>query len=235
MNYLQIKSENDRIFREGNFPEMRSAYFEALTPQPVTRTETFRIPEHLMQTDTISAVLQFAGKRVCALNFANANFPGGGYVLGGNAQEEALCRASMLYYTIRTANGYYRRNRLHILPDYTDGMIWSEHVPVIRDNAGNRLETSMECDFITCPAVNRTFAKFLFSGKKLNSRMEHRIAQIIALAAQKQPEVLILGAFGCGVFGNRREVVYPMFEQAINRYLPETIQVVFADPQKRHD
>ena len=88
-----------------------------------------------------------------------------------------------------------------------------------------------ECDFITCPAVNRTFAKLLMSGKKLDTVMERRITQIIALAAERSPDVLILGAFGCGVFGNRRETVYPMFEQAINRYLPETVEVIFADPR----
>ena len=230
MNAFAIKLENDRIFREGNFPEMRSEVFADITPQDAPRSDPFHVSEHLIQTDTISAVLQFQDQRVCALNFANANFPGGAYVLGGNAQEEALCRASLLYYTIRTVHAYYRRNHLHILPDYTDGMIYSENVPVIRDNAGNRLEIPVNCDFITCPAVNRTFAKFLLSGKKLDSIMERRITQIIALAAQKHPDVLVLGAFGCGVFGNRRETVYPMFEQAVNRYLPESMQVVFADP-----
>ena len=231
MNYLQIKLENDRIFRECDFPEMRSAVYADLTPKAVTRSQTFRVSEHLLQTDTISAVLQYPDKRVCALNFANANFPGGAYILGGSAQEEALCRASLLYYTIRTAHAYYRRNHLHVLPDYTDSMIYSEHVPVIRDNTGNRLTAPAECDFITCPAVNRTFAKLLMSGKKLDAVMERRITQIIALAADRSPDVLILGAFGCGVFGNRRETVYPMFEQAINRYLPETVEVVFADPR----
>ena len=231
MNYLQIKLENDRIFREGDFPEMRSAVYADLTPKAVTRAEPFRVSEHLQQTDTISAVLQYPDKRVCALNFANANFPGGAYILGGSAQEEALCRASLLYYTIRTVHAYYRRNHLHVLPDYTDGMIYAEHVPVIRDNTGNRLTTPAESDFITCPAVNRTFAKLLMSGKKLDAVMERRITQIIALAAERSPDALIRGAFGCGVFGNRRETVYPMFEQAINRYLPETVEVVFADPR----
>jgi uncharacterized protein (TIGR02452 family) len=231
MNYLQIKLENDRIFREGSFPEMRSEYVAEVTPVPAPRSGPFRVQEHLLRTDTISAVLQFPGKHVCALNFANANFPGGAYVLGGNAQEEALCRASLLYYTIRTAKSYYIRNHLHILPDYTDGMIWSENVPVIRDNQGNRLETPVNCDFITCPAVNRTFAKFLMPRRKLDSVMERRITGIIGLAAQKKPDVLILGAFGCGVFGNRRETVYPMFEQAIGQYLSDAIEVVFADPR----
>ena len=231
MSHFSIKFENDRIFREGSFPEMRSEVYFGLPMQEVSRQEVFRVSEHLLRTDTISAVLEFRGKRVCALNFANANFPGGAYILGGNAQEEALCRGSLLYYTIRTAKRYYRANHLHVLPDYTDHMIWSEHVPVIRDNAGNLLETPMDCDFITSPAVNRTFARFMFSQSKIDNVMQSRIEQIIALAALKQPEVLILGAFGCGVFGNRRETVYPMFEDAVNRLLPDRMDVVFAEPR----
>lgn len=231
MKHSTIKHENDAYFREGSFPEMRSEVFFHIKPQELTRQSVFRVNEHLLRTDTVSAILLHRGKRVCALNFANANFPGGAYFLGGNAQEEALCRASLLYYTIRTAKRFYRANRLHVLPDYTDHMIYSEHVPVIRNNAGTLLEMPMDCDFITSPAVNRTFAKVLFSAKKLDSIMQNRIGQIIALAAQQSPEVLILGAYGCGVFGNRRESVYPIFENAINRYLPDDVQVVFADPR----
>ena len=231
MSRIAIKRENDAYFREGNFPEMRSEVYFGLPMQDVSRQNVFRTHEHLLRTDTVSAILQHRGKRVCALNFANANFPGGAYILGGSAQEEALCRASLLYYTIRTAKRFYRANHLHVLPDYTDHMIYSEHVPVIRDNAGNLLETPMDCDFITSPAVNRTFAKLLFPRSKLDTIMQNRIEQIIALAAQKRPEVLVLGAYGCGVFGNRRETVYPMFENAVNRFLPGDVDVIFADPR----
>ena len=231
MSRIAIKRENDAYFREGNFPEMRSEVYFGLPMQDVSRQNVFRTHEHLLRTDTVSAILQHRGKRVCALNFANANFPGGAYILGGSAEEEALCRASLLYYTIRTAKRFYRANHLHVLPDYTDHMIYSEHVPVIRDNAGNLLETPMDCDFITSPAVNRTFAKLLFPRSKLDTIMQNRIEQIIALAAQKRPEVLVLGAYGCGVFGNRRETVYPMFENAVNRFLPGDVDVIFADPR----
>ena len=231
MRRIAIKRENDAYFREGNFPEMRSEVYFGLPMQDVSRQNVFWVNEHLLRTDTVSAILLHRGKRVCALNFANANFPGGAYILGGSAQEEALCRASLLYYTIRTAKRFYRANHLHVLPDYTDHMIYSEHVPVIRDNAGNLLETPMDCDFITSPAVNRTFAKLLFPRSKLDTIMQNRIEQIIVLAAQKRPEVLVLGAYGCGVFGNRRETVYPMFENAVNRFLPGDVDVIFADPR----
>ena len=110
-------------------------------------------------------------------------------------------------------------------------MIFSSNVPVIRDSDGNRLENSGVCAFITSPAVNRTFARFLFSRARLDRTMQERIDRIVALAARKRPDVLVLGSWGCGVFGNRRETVYPQFERAINRYLPDDVRVVFADPR----
>ena len=212
---------------------MHSEVFRTVSAEPVQRIQKFQVSEHLICTDTITAILTHGEGKTIALNFANAMYPGGGYALGGNAQEEALCRASMLYYTIRTAKDYYHANRRHLLPDYTNHMIYSEHVPILRDNAGTLLESPVLCDFITCPAVNRTFAKFFFSKKKLDSVMEQRITNIIQLCALKKPDTLILGAFGCGVFGNRRETVYPLFESAINQYLADDIRIIFADPSAK--
>ena len=37
------------------------------------------------------------GKKVCVLNFASATNPGGGVVNGSSAQEECICRCTMLY------------------------------------------------------------------------------------------------------------------------------------------
>lgn len=197
----------------------------------ITRTERFSVSENISKETTIQSVLRNAEKgKVIALNFANAMFPGGGYVLGGNAQEESLCRASLLYYTIKKQKKYYRKNRLHVLPDYTDTMIYSENVPVIRDDHGKLLEKPMKCSFITSPAVNRTFAKFMMPGRRIDRIMQQRIRRIVMLAASKKPDIIILGAFGCGVFGNRREKVLPVFEEMINRYVPDDIQVIFAIP-----
>ena len=234
MNFLKIKSENDKHFKNNAYPDMQSEVFQNVTAEPVQRIRKFQVSENLVCTDTITAILEHGRGKTIALNFANAMYAGGGYILGGNAQEEALCRASLLYYTIRTAKSYYHANRLHILPDYTNHMIYSRNVPVIRDNSGMLLQSLVTCDFITCPAVNRTFAKFFFSQKKLNLIMEHRIENIIKLCAVQKPDVLILGAFGCGVFGNKREIVYPQFEQAINKYLPDEITIIFADPSAKN-
>lgn len=231
MNFLRIKFQNDKLFRNLEHHSMHSELSDGGFSDPVQRKEPFILQDSILKSDTVSAILaQPEDQKMIALNFANAMFPGGAYILGGNAQEEALCRSSLLYYTIRTVRKYYQHNHCHILPDYTNYAIYSEHVPIIRDHAGNLLDSPRMCDFITCPAVNRNFARFFFSGKKLNAIMQNRIENIIMLAADHKPDVLILGAFGCGMFGNRREIVYPMFEQAINKYIPDQIKIIFADP-----
>ncbi|MDE6425213.1 MAG: TIGR02452 family protein [Ruminococcus sp.] len=231
MNNIKIKRENDRIFKDGNF-SMTSETVDSFSGNPIKREKYFSVSANTEKATTIQSILSHSGhgKNITALNFANAKQAGGAYVLGGNAQEESICRASLLYYTIRTQKEYYNRNRLHVTPDYTDIMIYSENVPIIRDDSGRMLEKSVSCNFITSPAVNRTFAKFMFSQKKINEIMKTRIEKIIMLAVEKNTDILILGAFGCGVFGNRREDIFPMFEEIINKYVPDSMKVIFSIP-----
>ncbi|MGH9426209.1 MAG: TIGR02452 family protein, partial [Terriglobia bacterium] len=51
---------------------------------------------------TLGASLRLVerGSRPLALNFANGIHPGGGFLGGARAQEEALCRSSALYQTL---------------------------------------------------------------------------------------------------------------------------------------
>ncbi len=230
--WIDIKIKNDRIFKNGDFHGMISETVFSVSEIPeIKRERYFSVAENTVKTTTVQSIIERAGHgNITALNFANAMYAGGAYVLGGNAQEESLCCASMLYYTIKNQKDYYRRNRLHVFPDYTDTMIFSENVPVIRNDNGELLEKPVVCNFITCPAVNRTFAKFIFSQKKINDIMYTRIKKIIMLALEKKTDILILGAFGCGMFGNKRETVFPMFEEIINKYVPDSVEVIFAVP-----
>lgn len=198
------------------------------------RTEQYRHTEHIEPLDTISCILKLRADgvrgEILALNFANANVAGGGYILGGNAQEESLCRASLLYHAIAPHKEYYTYHRLHPTPLYSDKMLYSPDVPVFRNVKGKLLGAPQICSFLTVAAVNRTLAKPLVSEQKITDAMQRRTAKIIAAAADLKPEVLVLGAFGCGAFGNRREVVLPQFDDAVNRYLPSDVRVIFAIP-----
>ena len=242
IRYMAMARENEKIINQGVYEAGREVFHFA---SPLSRLEEAEIYGPKVLEEMVSSLSAPLGEgRISVvegdtlaygaegvLNFANAFTPGGGYLYGASSQEEALCRASLLYYTIRTVKDFYNANRLHVKPDYTHGMIYSSGVPIIRQNDGTLLDVPQQCDFITCPAVNRTYAKAMFPQDVLDRTMQERITQIILLAAREHPDVLVLGAFGCGVFGNKREVVYPMFEDAINRYLPEDITVIFADPR----
>src|SRR5215510_9005821 len=80
---------------------------------------------------TLGAALRLIerGLRPLALNFANGIQPGGGFLGGARAQEEALCRSSALYPTL-VGDPMYAEHRKRPLPDSTDWVIYSPDVPV---------------------------------------------------------------------------------------------------------
>lgn len=207
---------------------------EHSAPDADIRTNRFTIADSTMKTDTIGCILTLRKTitgEIIALNFANANVAGGGYRFGGDAQEESLCRCSMLYAAIAPHRAYYRYHHRHPTPLYSDRMLISPDVPVIRTMDGKLLANPVLCTFLTCAAVNRRIAKLmLIPNKPINNAMERRICGILAAMAARKPAAVVLGAFGCGAFGNRWKTVYPMLEAAVNRYLPDETAVYFAAP-----
>jgi len=116
------------------------------------------------QHDTIIEVVNettlLAGKRLMEfgchpvlLNFASATSPGGGFLNGARAQKECLARSSCLYACIQS-NAMYAFHGENYDPLYTDYVIYSSGVPVIRDDSGTLLEVPYTIAMITCAAVN---------------------------------------------------------------------------------
>ena len=88
------------------------------------------------------------------LNFASAKNPGGGFLGGSQAQEEALARASGLYPCLSANFGYYQFNRSKGGAIYSHHLIYSPAVPVFRDDEDNFLDAYFPASIITAPAVN---------------------------------------------------------------------------------
>ena len=226
---IRIKKENDALYEEGAFEGQYSEYYPDLEIKGEKRTDCYRVDTHTVKMTTVGCIIANRGRRALALNFANPVHAGGGYVMGAKAQEESLCRASGLYYTISRETRYYSDNIPHYLTGCTDNIIYSVNVPVIRDDSFKLLDEPIMADFITSAAVNRYGARI--SHKHANEIMDRRIRKIISFAASKEPELLILGAYGCGAFGNRRDEVLPMFEAAINDLTGGIrTEIVFAIP-----
>ncbi|MEU6890579.1 TIGR02452 family protein [Streptomyces sp. NPDC046557] len=141
---------------------------------------------------------------VAVLNFASARNPGGGYVRGAKAQEEALCRASALYETLLEAPDYYETHRAGRSTFYTDRVIHSPGVPVFRDDRGDLLEAPFRVGFLTSPAPNAGTIRRQEPERapEIPAALARRAERVLEVAALHRYRRLVLGAWGCGVFRN---------------------------------
>jgi uncharacterized protein (TIGR02452 family) len=144
------------------------------------------------------------GGPVAVLNFASARNPGGGYLNGAQAQEEALCRASALYTCLLEARAFYDHHRAHRDPFYTDRVIHSPAVPVFRDDRGGLLAEPYTAGFLTSPAPNAGVVLRTAPARahELPRALAARAERVLETAAAHGYGRLVLGAWGCGVFRN---------------------------------
>jgi uncharacterized protein (TIGR02452 family) len=167
---------------------------------------------------TLAAARQLVeqGHRPMALNFASAKHPGGGFLGGARAQEESLARSSGLYACL-AGNPMYDYHKAQSDGMYSDYAIYSPDVPVFRDDEGTLLERPYLCSFITSPAVNAKVALARDPGRRSEIRhvMEARVRRVLSIAAAHEHEALVLGAWGCGVFGNDTREVAELFREAL--------------------
>jgi uncharacterized protein (TIGR02452 family) len=149
--------------------------------------------------------LHLAGaERIAVLNFASARNPGGGYLGGAKAQEEDLCRNSLLYPCLLQAPDYYEAHRASRDFLYSHRVIWSPEVPVHRDVDGRLLGEPFPVSFLTCPAPNAGQALRRDPGarSRIPRVLNQRAERVLAVAAHHGARNLVLGAWGCGVFRN---------------------------------
>lgn len=157
---------------------------------------------YLSTKDTLEAVRGQLDKfgSSCALNFASAKHPGGGFENGARAQEEDLCYCSTLFGSLMNCKSLYDYSRSHLNNSlYSTWSIYSPNVVVYRDKIKNKISPLL-CSIISSPAPN----KGAYNGKNVEVRksMEERCEYILKTAIHHGEKNLVLGAFGCGVFKN---------------------------------
>ncbi|SES04813.1 TIGR02452 family protein [Lentzea albida] len=175
------------------------------------------------------------GGDVAALNFASARSTGGGFLNGAQAQEESIARASALYPCLRAAGEFYAYHRAHGDLTYTDRVIYSPRVPVFKDDEGALLPEPYEVSFLTAAAPN--LAAVLRNqpdrADGVPLALLRRAIRVLHVAASHGHRRLVLGAWGCGVFGNDPATVARIFGLALrdNRYFEHVVFAVL-DRQK---
>lgn len=180
---------------------------------------------------SFEAARLYKGKKIAVLNFAN-NHNIGGSPWTANAQEESLCRISTLYPCLEYhEKDFYVKHRVEYLNGQmnhygNDDIIYTPNILVFKEDTS--LPEMLDkkdwyfVDVITCAAPNLSGVHYDFDTYK--KIMHQRIEKIIQVARQKGVEVLILGAFGCGVFRNPASVVASLFKKVLNEYHFDTVE-----------
>jgi uncharacterized protein (TIGR02452 family) len=165
-----------------------------------------------------------SGLRPLALNFANGIHPGGGFLAGARAQEEVLCRSSALFETL-IDDPMYAAHRERPEPDSTDWAILSPDVPVFRADDGTELPEPWSLSVITCAAPYAPDVGQPRSGDLLRRRID----RVLAVARAHGYRALVLGAWGCGAFGNDPRRTARDFRQALEEtYSGAFSNIIFA-------
>ncbi len=198
-------------------------------PLPPTHIGLHQTQIEVANETTLAAVqrLRAAGHHPVALNFASATHPGGGFLSGARAQEEYLARSSGLYACLQMHPMYgYHRARHDTL--YTDYVIYSPAVPVFRADDGALLETPYTVGIITSPAVNAA-ALPPERHAEIGPAMWQRILKVLAAGIVHGHDSIVLGAWGCGAFGNDGVEIAQLFRQALaENFRGAYSQVIFA-------
>jgi uncharacterized protein (TIGR02452 family) len=205
---------------------------------PLPNIERTAFPETRVQVaneTTFGASLRLveSGLRPLALNFANGIHPGGGFLGGAKAQEEVLCRSSALYRTLFD-DPMYEAHRKRPRPDSTDWAIYSPDVPVFRTDDGTELDQPWLLSFITCAAP---YARIIGQPES-GDLLQRRIHRVLAIAKSFGYSALVLGAWGCGAFGNDPDRTAVDFRQALESNFRRSFSdIVFAitdwSPERR--
>lgn len=212
-------------------------------PAAIAERKFFENEITVHDADSVSAAFyeKFYDKnsgKICILNFASYKNPGGRFIDGSFAQEEALCHASNLYNVLGAFGNYYEENKKNLNKGmYHNRAIYSPEVLFFGEHAKINLPTAIPSgllmvpfDVLTCAAPNFSVAKRYgnFTKAENTLALKLRIRFILSILSENQVNTAILGAFGCGVFAQDPYEVATIFKEELQFiHIP---RVVFAIP-----
>jgi uncharacterized protein (TIGR02452 family) len=176
----------------------------------VENEDTFRLTKRLIDEGKTTS------KGVCALNNASAKNSGGGARNGASAQEECLFRCSNYFLHIPQA----------LYPLQNSELLLSRDIWVFKDALDdyNRIQPfNVNC--IACAARcgpktawNDTHNIEVYKYSKDRDIMRNKVEDIFKVAYLNNYDTLVLGALGCGAFGNPPHEVAKIFLDTIKKY-----------------
>ncbi|KAK3326777.1 hypothetical protein B0H66DRAFT_551670 [Apodospora peruviana] len=177
----------------------------------------------VVNDDTLNAAISLAHHKEdpflppAIVNFADRERPGGGWLNGAVAQEEALCYRTSLSLSLETS----RRTGHYPLAVYEAEVLYAPYVVVVRGDLanGHRLLTDNlpAVSVLTVPAIRRPHLrrvgtlghshKYVFQRDGDRNLTKDKMRLVLRTAATYRHRNLVLGALGCGVYANPPEDV----------------------------
>lgn len=198
--------------------------FEPLKKDKTSEPSASDTPElpriSVIQSDSYDAAVTLIsakpGIRVGVLNMASSYQPGGGVLKGSLAQEESLCSRSTLYPSLQES--FYRLPAL--------SAVYSPDIAVFRNSELNGTailpkEEWAFVDVISCAALKGPDVDINAEGRKVYAREKDReimtlkVRLILQVARENGITHLVLGALGCGAYGNPPGEVAKIFKKVI--------------------
>lgn len=246
MGYWYNKEERTKI-AEAHYESVKEQYSdkvnECINNTLIYDDKSFKTTEYkkpydytdisVVDIDTVAAAYKYRDFIPTILNFASYKNPGGKFLEGSCAQEECLCHASILYNVLESfKDTYYDFNNQHKNKAlYLNRALYSPNVLFKSQNDFKFFYTNV----ITCAAPNKIVGQ-RYNNVTIQENYQvliKRIEFILKIAAEQGTEVLILGAFGCGVFGQAPLEVANIFKGLLrNEFNGCFKKAIFAIPDK---
>lgn len=217
MDLVKITQENLELYHKFKSTKTIKVDFEdvKIIESPIkNNTNVFFLN---MKTDEAAIYcIHNISKNVAALNFANRDDVGGGFLHGVKAQEEDLCRVSTLYSTLGTMK----------YPWDSTSILISPNIKIFRDSNYKLLKNHYDINVISAAAPNLN--KENFDEKKVYNTLIN-----IYISTKKylpNVDTLILGAWGCGEYRNDPYHIGRIMNQVNLRFGGLYKNVIFAIP-----
>ncbi|KAI3401644.1 hypothetical protein diail_9308 [Diaporthe ilicicola] len=192
----------------------------------VINEDTFEAAISMMASDDPNAT-SHPISRPCVLNLASDTSPGGGWLNGSMAQEEALCYRSSLslslhktYYPWDALQGVYTRDVVIIRSSAENG-----HQLVAPDAPADKLPV---VSVLSVAAIRRPklsdgqvlsngAKRQVFAEKEDRDLTKKKMMLVLRMAATRGHDRLVLGALGCGAFRNPVQEVAECWKEVLEQ------------------
>ena len=188
----------------------------------------------MKKNKTIDTALKYIkdnpNNKVCILNFAN-------WISPGSNQEGSIRNATTIDNNLDceiSKKEFYNKHNAKDEKKANDDIIYSPDVIILKDDSGNDLSdfyNNNKIDIISCAAPNKTETLDDETILKLQNK---RMRRILDVADYYNVDILILGAFGCGVFQNPADKLANEYSEILKdktkEYNKKFKKIVFAIP-----